>query len=93
MRALNISETTENLCARVSKTKWWLDVCIWVLSASAKSDRNLINRRLTKRQQMHWSLKGAHYLMQKRVELLDGRLEKCFAKRFPHFRSPEVTQP
>ena len=52
----------------------------------------LINRRLTKRQQMRLSLKGAHYLLQTRVELLDGRLETCFAKRFPHFRSPEVAR-
>jgi hypothetical protein len=53
---------------------------------------HLINRRLTKRQQMRWSVKGAHYLLQTRVELLDGRLETCFAKRFPHFRSPEVAR-
>jgi hypothetical protein len=30
-------------------------------------------------------MKGAHYLPQTRVELLDGRLETCFASRFPHF--------
>jgi hypothetical protein len=65
-----------------------------VSSASAESVMNhLINRRLTKRQQMRWSLRGAHYLLQTRVELLDGRLETCFAKRFPHFRSPEVAHP
>ena len=64
-----------------------------VSSASAESVMNrLINRRLTKRQQMRWSLKGAHYLLQTRVELLDGRLDTCFAKRFPHFRSPEVAR-
>ncbi|KAE8756193.1 MULTISPECIES: ISKra4 family transposase [Paraburkholderia] len=64
-----------------------------VSSASAESVMNhLINRRLTKRQQMRWSLKGAHYLLQTRIELLDGRLETCFAKRFPHFRSPEVAR-
>jgi TnpA family transposase len=64
-----------------------------VSSASAESVMNhLINRRLTKRQQMRWSMKGAHYLLQTRVELLDGRLETYFAKRFPHFRSPEVAR-
>ncbi|WP_028215029.1 ISKra4 family transposase [Paraburkholderia mimosarum] len=62
-----------------------------VSSASAESVMNhLINRRLSKRQQMRWSMKGAHYLLQTRVELLDGRLQSCFMKRFPHFRSPEV---
>jgi hypothetical protein len=55
-----------------------------VSSASAESVMtHLINRRLTKRQQMRWSMKGAHYLLQTRVELLDGRLETCFATRFP----------
>jgi hypothetical protein len=62
-----------------------------VSSASAESVMNhLMNRRLTKREQMRWSMKGAHYLLQTRVELLDGRLEACFAKRFPHFRSPKL---
>jgi hypothetical protein len=64
-----------------------------VSSASAESVMNhLINWRLTKRQQMRWSMKGAHYLLQTRVELLDGRLETCFAARFPHFRSPEFAR-
>jgi len=64
-----------------------------VSSASAESVMNhLINRRLSKRQQMRWSMKGAHYLLQTRVELLDGRLESCFRKRYPHFRSPEVVR-
>lgn len=62
-----------------------------VSSASAESVMNhLINRRLSKRQQMRWSMKGAHFLLQTRVELLDGRLEDCFASRFNHFRSPEM---
>ncbi|WP_250481298.1 hypothetical protein [Caballeronia sp. GAOx1] len=64
-----------------------------VSSASAESVMNhLINRRLSKRQQMRWSMKGAHYLLQTRVELLDGRLEHCFLKRFPHFRSPAAVR-
>jgi hypothetical protein len=51
---------------------------------------HLVNRRLSKRQQMRWTMKGAHCLLETRVELLDGRLEQCFATRFPHFRSPEM---
>lgn len=62
-----------------------------ISSASAESVMNhLVNRRLSKQQQMRWSMNGAHCLLQTRVELLDGRLEKCFATRFPHFRSPEL---
>ncbi len=62
-----------------------------VSSASAASVMNhLINRRLSRRQQMRWSMHGAHYLLQARVELLDGRLERCFRSRYPRFRSPET---
>jgi hypothetical protein len=62
-----------------------------ISSASAESVMNhLVNRRLSKRQQMRWSMKGAHCLLQTRVELLDGRLEACFERRFRHFRSPEL---
>ncbi|TDF64961.1 hypothetical protein E1J61_16090 [Cupriavidus sp. L7L] len=33
----------------------------------------------SKRQQMRWSISGAHYLLQARVELLDGQLEESVA--------------
>jgi hypothetical protein len=62
-----------------------------ISSASAESVMNhLVNRRLSKLQQMRWSMKGAHCLLQTRAELLDGRLEQCFSMRFPRFRSPEL---
>lgn len=61
-----------------------------ISSASAESVMNhVVNRRMSKRQQMRWSMKGAHCLLLTRVELLDGQLESHFAKRFVHFRSPE----
>ena len=61
-----------------------------ISSASAESVMNhVINRRMSKRQQMRWSMKGAHCLLQTRVELLDGRLEQHFANCHPYFRSPE----
>jgi hypothetical protein len=61
------------------------------LTASAESAMNhVINGRIFKRHQTHWSTKGAHCLRQTRAELLVGRLEKHFRARFPHFRSPEL---
>ena len=61
-----------------------------ISTAMAESVMNhLINRRLSKRQQMRWSMKGAHCVLQVRVEMLDGRLERHFREHFPHFRSPE----
>lgn len=62
-----------------------------ISTAPAESVMNhLINRRMSKRQQMRWSVKGAHLLLQTRVDLLDGRLVDGFKKRFEHFRSPEM---
>jgi hypothetical protein len=47
-----------------------------ISSAPAESVINhVVNRHLSKRQQMRWSTKGAHGLLQTRVELLDGRLK------------------
>ena len=35
---------------------------------------HLINHRMSKKQQMRWTPAGAHYLLQVRVELLNGTL-------------------
>ena len=62
-----------------------------ISSASAESGMNhVINRRMSKKQQMRWSMMGAHFLLQARVEMLEGRLVDHFRARFPHFRSPEL---
>jgi hypothetical protein len=47
---------------------------------------------MTAQQQMLWSINGAHYLLQTRVELLDVKLEERFFDKFPHFRSVLATQ-
>ena len=62
-----------------------------ISTASAESVMNhVINRRMSKRQQMRWNCASAHRMLMVRVELLDGRLEDCFRRRFPGFRSPEA---
>jgi hypothetical protein len=62
-----------------------------ISTAPAESIMNhLINRRMSKRQQMRWSAKGDHLMLQTRVELLDGRLPGHFKWRHRHFRSPEL---
>src|SRR4051812_21037636 len=46
-----------------------------ISTAPAKSVMNhLVNRRMSKRQQMRWSVKGAQLMLQARVDLLDGYL-------------------
>jgi hypothetical protein len=46
---------------------------------------HLINHRMSKRQQMRWSPRGAHCLLQVRTELLNGTLlgrYRCWHQRF-----------
>jgi hypothetical protein len=63
-----------------------------ISTAPAESVMNhVVNRRMSKRQQMRWSVKGAHLLLQTRVSLLDGCLLGHFKLHFPHFRSPEFS--
>jgi hypothetical protein len=62
-----------------------------ISTAAAESVMNhVINRRMSKGQQMRWSISGAQCLLQTRVALLDDRLQTHFHARFPHFRCPEV---
>ena len=46
-----------------------------------------VSKRFVKRQQMQWSQKGAHLLLQTRTKVLDGDLESVFRGWYPQFRS------
>ncbi|MGI9293360.1 MAG: hypothetical protein ACR2PS_05200 [Pseudomonadales bacterium] len=43
----------------------------------------LIDKRMSKSQQMRWSPMGAHALLQVRVELVDDRLGIAFSRWYP----------
>ena len=45
----------------------------------------LIDKRMSKSQQMRWSPLGAHALLQVRAVLVDGRLYAAFHRWFPGF--------
>ncbi|NOR26414.1 MAG: ISKra4 family transposase, partial [Desulforhopalus sp.] len=45
-----------------------------------------VAKRFTKRQQMQWSPKGAHLLLQMRTRVLNGELEQMFRDWHPGFR-------
>ena len=45
----------------------------------------LIDKRMSKSQQMRWSPMGAHALLQVRAELVDGRLGAAFSRLYPGF--------
>ncbi|MEV2275687.1 ISKra4 family transposase [Nocardiopsis sp. NPDC049922] len=61
-----------------------------VSSASAESAVNqVISRRVVKKQQMRWSPRGAHLLLQVRTRVLNGDLADDFARWYPGFAPPE----
>ena len=47
----------------------------------------VVAKRFTKRQQMQWSPKGAHLLLQMRTRVLNGELEQTFRGWHPGFRA------
>ncbi|MGH7044542.1 MAG: ISKra4 family transposase [Acetobacteraceae bacterium] len=55
-----------------------------ISSCLAESTVNaVISKRFAKRQQMQWTPRGAHLLLQTRVRTLDGTLSTMFARWFP----------
>ncbi len=50
----------------------------------------LIDKRMSKSQQMRWSHTGAHLLLQVRAEVVDGRLGDNFERWYPGFRGSEI---
>ena len=46
----------------------------------------VVSRRLVKKQQMQWTLKGAHLLLQTRTKVLHNEWEDLFRRWFPRFR-------
>jgi len=51
----------------------------------------VVSRRFVKKQQMQWTLKGAHLLLQTRTKVLNNELEDVFRRWFPRFRSKAQT--
>ena len=43
----------------------------------------MVSRRFAKKQQMQWSKKGAHRLLQTRAKTLDGTLRDLFTRWYP----------
>ena len=49
----------------------------------------VVSRRFAKKQQMQWTLKGAHLLLQSRTKVLNNELEAVFRRWYPQFRVDE----
>ena len=48
----------------------------------------VVSKRFAKKQQMQWSPRGAHLLLQTRTRVLDGALEADFKQWYPRLSSP-----
>jgi hypothetical protein len=47
----------------------------------------VISKRMVKKQQMQWTPRGAHLLLQTRTKVLNNELEAVFRRWYPQFRS------
>ncbi len=52
----------------------------------------VVSRRFVKKQQMQWSLKGAHLLLQTRTKVLNNELDDVFRRWYPKFRPQPETK-
>jgi hypothetical protein len=60
-----------------------------ISSAFVESTVNqLVSKRMVKKQQMAWTERGAHLLLQVRSRVLNGELEETFRSWYPKFRLP-----
>jgi len=48
----------------------------------------LVSKRMVKKQQMAWTERGAHLLLQVRTHVLNGELDETFRRWYPKFRPP-----
>jgi hypothetical protein len=47
----------------------------------------VVSRRFVKKQQMQWTLRGAHLLLQTRTKVLNNDLQNTFKHWYPEFRA------
>lgn len=53
----------------------------------------VVSRRFVKKQQMHWTPRGAHLLLQTRTAALNGELDEIFRRWYPRFRAQAKSRP
>jgi len=53
----------------------------------------VVSKRMVKRQQMQWTERGAHLLLQTRTTVLNGELDEAFRRWYPRFRSETSASP
>ena len=59
-----------------------------ISTAFAESTINqVVSKRMVKRQQMRWSQRGAHHLLQVRTKVLNGDLQATFGRWYPGMKA------
>ena len=53
----------------------------------------VISKRMVKKQQMRWTQRGAHLLLQIRTKALNNELEEVFRRWYPQFRAAPASAP
>jgi hypothetical protein len=54
----------------------------------------VVSRRFVKKQQMAWTQRGAHLLLQTRTKVLNDELDEAFRGWYPKFRpTPQIQEP
>jgi hypothetical protein len=65
-----------------------------ISSCLAESSVNaVISKRFAKRQQMQWTKRGAHLLLQTRTRTLDGTLRSLFEEWYPGLANDNAEEP
>jgi hypothetical protein len=54
---------------------------------------HVVSRRLVKKQQMQWTPRGAHLLLQVRTQVLNNDWDDAFRRWYPGFRPGPVAVP
>jgi hypothetical protein len=54
---------------------------------------SLLGKRFTKKQQMQWTHRGAHLLLQTRTRVVNGELEATFREWYPGMKAANDAQP
>jgi hypothetical protein len=52
----------------------------------------VISKRMVKKQQMQWTKRGAHLLLQMRTKVLNDDLDRTFQKWYPAFRQANARE-
>ena len=63
--------------------KLWTGIALGPTSFLESTVNLVVGKRFAKRQQMQWSSKGAHLLLQIRTRVLDGTLRATFTRWYP----------